>query len=50
LFFVTEWEDYRRLDWVKMKGLMRTPVVIDGRNFYNEKELKKLGFEYAGIG
>jgi UDPglucose 6-dehydrogenase len=50
LFLVTEWEDYRRLDWVKMKGLMRTPVVIDGRNFYNEKEIKKQGFEYAGIG
>jgi hypothetical protein len=38
---------------VKLKDVrkrMRSRVIIDGRNFFNEKELKRLGFIYAGVG
>lgn len=50
LLLVTEWRDYRQLDFKKIKRLMKSPVVIDGRNIYNRKQLEKLGFIYEGIG
>jgi UDPglucose 6-dehydrogenase len=50
LLLVTEWNQYQKLDFKKVKRLMRTPVVIDGRNVYNRKKLEKLGFLYEGIG
>lgn len=50
LALVTEWSEFRTPDFKKMKKLMKTPVVFDGRNIYNPDELKKLGFTYYGIG
>ncbi|MBU3957371.1 UDP-glucose/GDP-mannose dehydrogenase family protein [Patescibacteria group bacterium] len=50
LLLVTEWKDYRQLDFKKIKRLMKSPVVVDGRNIYNRKRLEKLGFIYEGIG
>ncbi|MFZ5366008.1 MAG: UDP-glucose dehydrogenase family protein [Patescibacteria group bacterium] len=50
LLLVTEWDEYQNLDFKKVKKLMRTPVVVDGRNIYNRKRLEKLGFTYEGIG
>lgn len=50
LLLVTEWGEYQRLDFKKIKKLMATPVVVDGRNVYNRNQLEKLGFVYGGIG
>lgn len=50
LLLVTEWKEYQKLDFKKIKKLMKRPVVIDGRNIYNKEELRKLGFLYEGIG
>ena len=50
LLLVTEWDEYRRLDFKKVKRLMKELVVVDGRNIYNRKRLEKLGFVYEGIG
>ena len=50
LLLVTEWEEYLKLDFAKVKKIMKNPIVIDGRNIYNRKELEKLGFQYQGIG
>lgn len=50
LMLVTEWDEFRTLDFDKVKELMKTKLVIDGRNIYNPKEIKELGFEYIGIG
>lgn len=50
LIMVTEWNEFRRLDFGKMKKLMKTPVVFDGRNIYDPKLLKLQGFDYYGIG
>lgn len=50
LLLVTEWDEYRKLDFKKIKRLMKNPVVIDGRNIYNPTQMAKLGFIYEGIG
>lgn len=50
LIMVTEWNEFRRLDFDKMKKLMKTAVVFDGRNIYDPKLLKSQGFDYYGIG
>jgi len=50
LAIVTEWGEFRTPDFQKMKKLMKRPVIFDGRNIYNQTELRKLGFTYYGIG
>jgi len=50
LLIVTEWNEFKELDFKKIKKLMRQPIIIDGRNIYDPKEMKKLGFKYVGIG
>jgi len=50
LCVVTEWNEFRRPDFERIKGLMRTPVIFDGRNLYDPARIKALGFEYSGIG
>jgi UDPglucose 6-dehydrogenase len=50
LTVVTEWNEFRTPDLQKMKKLMKKPVVFDGRNIYNQEELRKMGFTYYGIG
>jgi UDPglucose 6-dehydrogenase len=50
LAVVTEWSEFRAPDFMKMKKLMKKPVIFDGRNIYTKEELRKLGFMYYGIG
>lgn len=50
LLLVTEWKEYKDLDFKKIKRIMRRPVVVDGRNLYNRDKMEKLGFIYEGIG
>lgn len=50
LVITTEWNEFKELDFKKIKKLMRQPVILDGRNIYDPEEMKKLGFRYAGIG
>lgn len=50
LVLVTEWPEYRELDWARMHALMRRPLILDGRNFLNREALVELGYEYMGIG
>jgi UDPglucose 6-dehydrogenase len=50
LIIATEWPEYRLLDWSKIKTLMRTPRIFDGRNLLNPAEMISLGFEYTSIG
>jgi len=50
LLIVTEWNEFRRPDFDKMKSLMKRPVVFDGRNIYDPKIMKEKGFVYFGIG
>jgi UDPglucose 6-dehydrogenase len=50
LAVVTEWSAFRSPDYNKMKQLMNAPVVFDGRNIYNVKDMKEMGFVYDSIG
>ena len=48
---VTEWPEFRELDWAgEVKRRLKTPVVIDGRNFLDREALIAAGFTYEGIG
>ncbi|MBN2084397.1 MAG: UDP-glucose/GDP-mannose dehydrogenase family protein [Anaerolineales bacterium] len=50
LVVVTDWNEFKQLDLPKVRNLMRTPNLIDGRNIYEPEEMKALGFRYRGIG
>ena len=50
LVVVTEWNEFKQLDLEKIKGLLKTPVVYDGRNIYDPARMKELGFTYRAIG
>lgn len=50
LVIVTEWEQFRALDFDRLKQAMACPIVVDLRNIYDPEELSKLGFLYQGIG
>ncbi|MCP2731217.1 UDP-glucose dehydrogenase family protein [Limnofasciculus baicalensis] len=50
LVLVTDWEQFRKLDYSQMASLMNHPVMIDGRNFLDRKVLETAGFRYVGIG
>lgn len=50
LLLLTEWREFRLPDWDKVKSNMNNPLILDGRNIYNAKELETLGFEYHCIG
>lgn len=50
LVFMTEWPEFLQLDFLSIKKVMRTPVIIDCRNMLQAAEIKKLGFWYSGIG
>jgi len=50
LLIVTEWNEFRRPDFDRMKSLLTRPVVIDGRNIYDPQRMKAMGFEYQSIG
>ena len=50
LLILTEWEEFRRLDWERIHGLMARPLVIDGRNLLNPAAMMERGFEYFSFG
>lgn len=50
LVLITEWPELRSPDFERMKKLMKSPVVFDGRNIYSPDRLRKMGFTYYGIG
>jgi UDPglucose 6-dehydrogenase len=47
---VTEWNEFKQLDLVRLKRSMRRPVLVDGRNLYDPQAMRELGFVYRGIG
>ena len=50
LAIVTEWSEFRRPDFEKMRKLLRTPVIFDGRNLFTPEQMKQGGFTYYSIG
>ena len=50
LVLVTEWNQFRRLDLLRIKDLLKSPIFIDLRNVYDPDQMKQLGFNYCGVG
>lgn len=50
LAIVTEWQEFRNPNFAVIKELLRQPIIVDGRNLYELKNMRKFGFTYASIG
>ena len=50
MILLTEWNQFRHPDFERIKKELNTPTIFDGRNLYEPKELKSLGFNYFSIG
>lgn len=50
LVIVTEWNEFKQLDLARIKDLLQSPVVYDGRNIYDPAVMKSMGFNYRGVG
>jgi len=50
LILATEWNEFKQLDFERIFKLMRTPVLVDGRNLWDSRRLREIGFMYFGIG
>src|SRR5262245_20431135 len=48
--FVTEWEQFRALDFDRLKDLMACPVIVDLRNIYRPEDMQRQGFAYTCVG
>lgn len=50
LIIATEWNEFKELDFIKLKKKLKRALIVDGRNIYDPKKLKDLGFSYIGVG
>jgi UDPglucose 6-dehydrogenase len=50
LMVITEWNEFKQLDLEKLKEILNSPVIFDGRNIYDPASMKKMGFKYRGMG
>ncbi len=50
LIILTEWNEFRQVDFIKLKKIMKSPVILDGRNMYSPDTIEKFGFHYYSVG
>lgn len=50
LILITEWNEFKQLDFERIKTLLKQPIIMDGRNLWDENYLKNMGFQYFGVG
>jgi UDPglucose 6-dehydrogenase len=50
LVVVTDWNEYRHPDFARIKAALKSPVIVDGRNLYDTRKMRALGFTYSSIG
>lgn len=50
LLIITEWDEFKQLDLKSVKEQMKNPIIFDGRNVYDPKDMKSLGFKYFSVG
>ena len=50
LLLLTDWNEFKQLDWQRIKESMRQPILFDGRNIYDPAEMRLRGFTYRGVG
>ncbi len=49
-YLATMWNEFKQIDFQKIKESMKQPVLIDGRNLYDPDTMKAMGFTYHGVG
>jgi UDPglucose 6-dehydrogenase len=47
---LTEWDEFRWLDFAKVRDVMATPALVDARNLLDPAAVRRLGFHYTGVG
>jgi UDPglucose 6-dehydrogenase len=50
LIICTEWDEFRQLDLARLKAVMAHPTILDGRNVFEPKQMKAMGFTYKSVG
>lgn len=50
LVIVTDWEEFKDPDWEKIRKSLSSPIIVDGRNMFEPKDMEKLGFVYHSVG
>jgi UDPglucose 6-dehydrogenase len=50
LVIATEWNEFREPDFIRIRTLMKAPVIFDGRNIYSPEQMKAQGFTYYSVG
>lgn len=50
LVLLTEWNEFKELDLIRVRSLLKRPIILDGRNIYERGKVEKLGFTYQGVG
>jgi UDPglucose 6-dehydrogenase len=50
LVVITEWSEFRGLDPIRLRQLMRVPRIVDLRNIFDPDEMRDLGFDYVCVG
>jgi UDPglucose 6-dehydrogenase len=50
LILITDWQEFRNLDYSRIASLMHNPVIIDARNFLDKDALESIGYKYVGLG
>jgi len=50
LVIATEWDEFRTLEWERLRDLMAHPLILDGRNLLQPAQMRALGFEYHSMG
>jgi len=50
LLLITEWDEFQKLDWTKVRQAMANPIIVDGRNMFDPENTRKMGFEYYSVG
>ena len=50
LLLLTDWEEFKKINFKKIKSSMRQAMIFDGRNQFSDLDLNELGFEYYGVG
>jgi UDPglucose 6-dehydrogenase len=50
ILLLTEWEEFREVDWARVRDIVERPLVVDGRNFLSRENLASQGFRYVDVG
>jgi UDPglucose 6-dehydrogenase len=50
VLLVTEWDEFARVDWERLRGVMARPLMVDGRNLFQPSEAARYGFHYISVG